>query len=61
MLCIMYVVLLVDACLRCQTDGKQEECVGMNVLAIDGCYQQYHMRGAFGGDFNLAAILIWRI
>ena len=21
---------VIDACLRCQTDGKQEECVGKN-------------------------------
>jgi len=25
---MIYNIVYLDACLRCQTDGKQEECVG---------------------------------
>ncbi len=29
-----------DACLRCQSDGKQEECIGKQ-LCTNGCGQLY--------------------
>jgi hypothetical protein len=30
MCCLLVLLVCLDACLRCQADNKQEECVGKN-------------------------------